>query len=61
MERLLVRRSETSTGIGLLNTDLRLKQHYGKGLQIKSDLNQGTAISFVVLKKKEISKKFKPE
>ncbi|MGE7926865.1 hybrid sensor histidine kinase/response regulator [Lysinibacillus xylanilyticus] len=61
MERLLVRRSETSTGIGLLNTDLRLKQHYGKGLQIKSDLNKGTAISFVVLKKKEISKKFKPE
>ncbi|MFJ8517034.1 hybrid sensor histidine kinase/response regulator [Lysinibacillus xylanilyticus] len=61
MERLLVRRLETSTGIGLLNTDLRLKQHYGKGLQIKSDLNQGTAISFVVLKKKEISKKFKPE
>ncbi|MFJ7982680.1 ATP-binding protein [Lysinibacillus xylanilyticus] len=58
LERLLVRRSETSTGIGLLNTDLRLKQHYGKGLQIKSDLNQGTAISFVVLKKKEISKKF---
>ncbi|KMY32297.1 ethylene receptor [Lysinibacillus xylanilyticus] len=61
MERLLVRRSETTTGIGLLNTDLRLKQHYGKGLQIKSDLNQGTVISFVVLKKKEISKKFKPE
>ncbi|MFJ5563578.1 ATP-binding protein [Lysinibacillus xylanilyticus] len=61
MERLLVRRSETTTGIGLLNTDLRLKQHYGKGLQIKSDLNQGTAISFVVLKKKEISKKIKPE
>lgn len=61
MERLLVRRSETSAGIGLLNTDLRLKQHYGKGLQIKSDLNQGTVISFVVLKKKEISKKFKPE
>lgn len=61
IERLLVRSSETSTGIGLLNTDLRLKQHYGKGLQIKSELNQGTAISFVVLKKKKISKKFKPE
>lgn len=53
MERLLERKSETSTGIGLLNTDLRLKQHYGKGLQIKSKPNQGTSISFVVLKKKE--------
>ena len=53
MERLLERKLETSTGIGLLNTDLRLKQHYGKGLQIKSKPNQGTVISFVVLKKKE--------
>ncbi|MCL1694845.1 MULTISPECIES: ATP-binding protein [unclassified Lysinibacillus] len=53
MEHLLERKSETSTGIGLLNTDLRLKQHYGKGLQIKSKLNQGTSISFVVLKRKK--------
>ncbi|MFJ6210213.1 ATP-binding protein [Lysinibacillus sp. NPDC092081] len=55
MERLLVRKLETSTGIGLLNTDLRLKQHYGEGLQINSKPNQGTAISFVVLKKKNQS------
>lgn len=61
MERLLERKLETSTGIGLLNTDLRLKQHYGKGLQIKSKPNQGTTISFVVLKKKEKSKQFKRE
>ncbi|MFF2176315.1 ATP-binding protein [Lysinibacillus sp. NPDC058147] len=53
MERLLERKSKTSTGIGLLNTDLRLKQHYGEGLRITSMPNQGTAISFVVLKKKE--------
>ncbi|MFC9540124.1 ATP-binding protein [Lysinibacillus sp. NPDC056959] len=59
MERLLERKSESSNGIGLLNTDLRLKQHYGKGLQIKSKPNQGTTISFVVLKKKEKSKQFK--
>ncbi|KOS64381.1 response regulator [Lysinibacillus agricola] len=58
MERLLVRKSEISTGIGLLNTDLRLKQHYGEGLQINSKLNQGTSISFVVLKKKEKSKQW---
>ncbi|OXS75050.1 ethylene receptor [Lysinibacillus sp. KCTC 33748] len=61
MERLLERKSETSTGIGLLNTDLRLKQHYGKGLQIKSKPKHGTTISFVVLKKKEKSKQFKRE
>ncbi|MFE3573876.1 ATP-binding protein [Lysinibacillus sp. NPDC059133] len=58
MERLLERKSETSSGIGLLNTDLRLKQHFGEGLQIKSNTNQGTTISFVVLKKKEKSKQF---
>ncbi|MFB7157878.1 ATP-binding protein [Lysinibacillus sp. NPDC056232] len=56
MERLLERKSKTSSGIGLLNTDLRLKQHFGEGLQIKSNPNQGTTISFVVLKKKEKSK-----
>jgi len=58
MERLLERKSKTSSGIGLLNTDLRLKQHYSEGLQIKSNLNQGTTISFVVLKKKEKLKHF---
>ncbi|MGA3600041.1 hypothetical protein [Lysinibacillus agricola] len=40
----------------MLNTDLRLKQHYGEGLQIKSKPNQGAAISYVVHKKKEKSK-----
>ncbi|KOP69656.1 ethylene receptor [Lysinibacillus sp. FJAT-14745] len=60
MERLFVRKSETSTGIGLLNTDLRLKQHYGEGLRITSKPNQGTSISFIV-KKKEKSKQFKRE
>jgi len=61
MEHLLERKMETSTGIGLLNTDLRLKQHFGEGLQIKSKLNQGTTISFIVLKKKVKSKLFKDE
>lgn len=61
MERLLEKKSESSNGIGLLNTDLRLKQHYGKGLQIISKPNQGTTISFVVLKKKEKSKQFERE
>lgn len=37
-------------GIGLFNTDRRLRQIYGKGLQIRSVLNQGTIVSFVVPK-----------
>ena len=51
-KQLLVRRQNKSTGVGLLNTDLRLKQHYGAGLQINSQPNQGTSISFKILKKK---------
>ncbi|MGE7113553.1 ATP-binding response regulator [Lysinibacillus sp. NPDC047702] len=49
--QLLVKRLKKSTGVGLLNTNLRLKQHYGEGLQINSQPNQGTSISFKVLKK----------
>lgn len=35
-------------GIGLLNTDRRLKQLYGEGLHIWSQPNQGTKISFKI-------------
>ncbi|MBW7474337.1 response regulator [Paenibacillus oenotherae] len=38
------------SGVGLLNTDRRLKQIYGKGLQIYSVPNQGTTITFTVTK-----------
>ncbi|TVX93536.1 ATP-binding protein [Paenibacillus agilis] len=37
-----------STGIGLINTDRRLKQAYGNGLHIHSRLGEGTEVSFVV-------------
>lgn len=39
---------ETSSGVGLLNTDLRLKRQFGSGLEIHSTLGQGTEVSFVV-------------
>lgn len=39
-----------TSGIGLFNTDLRLKRHFGSGLQIKSDQGSGTLISFIVRK-----------
>lgn len=38
------------SGIGLANTDRRLKQIYGKGLSVRSRAEGGTIVSFVVLK-----------
>ncbi|MFC4306959.1 ATP-binding protein [Cohnella boryungensis] len=53
-ERLLQRTSDkpsdSCSTVGLINTDLRLKRRYGKGLQIKSRLGYGTTISFIVYK-----------
>lgn len=50
VEHILDMRVGTRTGVGLYNTDRRLKQLYGKGLQIRSVPNQGTIVSFVVSK-----------
>ncbi|WP_246079572.1 ATP-binding protein [Paenibacillus piri] len=41
-------RLNKSPGIGLLNTDLRLKRLYGKGLVISSRPDQGTTVSFII-------------
>lgn len=40
--------SEVYSGIGLRNTDRRLKQLYRQGLQIQSSLDQGTTVSFQI-------------
>jgi len=40
-----------SKGIGLRNTNRRLKQMYGKGLKIQSSIGKGTAVSFQIPKK----------
>ncbi|BBI31853.1 hypothetical protein KCTCHS21_12520 [Cohnella abietis] len=45
--------SDDRSGIGLLNTDRRLKQLYGKGLHIESSPGRGTTICFDVLKRKK--------
>ncbi|MFD1266080.1 ATP-binding protein [Paenibacillus motobuensis] len=42
--------SKRRPGIGLYNTDRRLKQIYGKGLQFKSKRGIGTQVSFIVWK-----------
>ena len=48
LQRLLDQRTLPSAGVGLMNTDLRLKQHFGAGLHIESAPDEGTKISFVV-------------
>ncbi len=41
----------SKSGVGLRNTDLRLKRIYGQRLQIKSTINEGTNITFHIPKK----------
>ena len=41
---------QQKSGIGLLNTHRRIQQIYGKGLQIQSQPDQGTKVSFTVCK-----------
>lgn len=41
-------RSDRKIGIGLLNTNRRLKQIYGNGLRIRSRRNEGTVVAFTV-------------
>lgn len=42
--------SAEAKGIGLINTDRRLKQLYGKGLKIESKPHTGTKVSFLIPK-----------
>lgn len=51
VRNILVRSSaKEHKGIGLINTDQRLKQLYGQGLRIESRPNEGTIVSFQILK-----------
>lgn len=50
LKGLLAKTSNCQSGIGLLNTDLRIKRLFGKGLHITSELNRGTTVSFIVYK-----------
>lgn len=49
-QQLLHDFADSKRGIGLLNTDKRLKQLYGQGLVITSVLGQGTTVSFIIPK-----------
>lgn len=50
LQQILDKRMDDESGVGLLNTDLRLKRHYREGLRIKSQPGVGTSVSFVVRK-----------
>lgn len=48
VQSLLKRKEGSRTGIGLINSNQRLMRQFGTGLQITSNPNQGTTVSFVV-------------
>lgn len=50
--KILSNQRDPSMGIGIANTNKRLKKLYGKGLVIHSHLDHGTTVSFQVPKKK---------
>lgn len=53
LEEILISRPHQPNGIGLINTDRRLKQLYGKGLQIDSILGTGTTVYFQIPKQND--------
>ncbi|BBI35158.1 hypothetical protein KCTCHS21_45570 [Cohnella abietis] len=48
LQRVLEQPKDTKGGIGLPNTHRRLKQLYGEGLTISSELYKGTTVTFIV-------------
>ncbi|WP_342514554.1 ATP-binding protein [Sporosarcina sp. FSL K6-1522] len=48
VRKVLTSQPDKTRGIGLLNTDQRLKQLYGEGVHIDSVLGEGTTVSFRV-------------
>lgn len=50
LNNLLVTNSHYKEGIGLINTEQRLKRLFGLGLQIESKLNEGSTFMFLIPK-----------
>lgn len=48
LQRVLDRNSASRSGVGLINTDQRLKRQFGTGLDIKSSSDTGTTVTFHV-------------
>ncbi|MFU0790522.1 hybrid sensor histidine kinase/response regulator [Virgibacillus proomii] len=48
LQQIFARKTDHKSGVGLINTDLRLKRFFGTGLQIASTPGHGTKVSFVI-------------
>lgn len=48
ISNLLQGKFSSQSGVGVLNVEKRLNQHYGKGLMIVSSPSQGTSVSFEI-------------
>lgn len=48
LQQILEEKPAGESGVGLLNTNLRLKRLFGKGLQVSSALGLGTTVTFTV-------------
>ncbi|TQR34838.1 hybrid sensor histidine kinase/response regulator [Brevibacillus brevis] len=61
IQQLLERKADSRSGVGLINTDQRLKRHFGTGLHIESTQGTGTKVTFHVrnkLNSKNLSEKY---
>jgi len=50
VEAILLRTNKHEHGIGIANTNHRLKRIFRGGIQIESQLNKGTIVSFCIPK-----------
>jgi two-component system sensor histidine kinase ChiS len=48
LRTLFTKKSDNGTGVGLYNTDRRLRQIFGSGLRVVSQPDQGTTVSFQI-------------
>lgn len=48
LDQLLIPKPDRKRGIGLINTQLRLESLFGSGLQVVSEENKGTTVSFTL-------------
>jgi sensor histidine kinase YesM len=51
LQSILQMNKDETRGVGLINTNKRLKQGFGDGLRIKSKVGVGTIVSFTITKK----------
>lgn len=51
LQPILERKADSRSGVGLINTDQRLKRHFGTGLHIQSTPGAGTKVSFHVCRR----------